>query len=514
MQMHDGFLRSSNKWNLVAIRHLVRCVWPSIFSMGCFRSMKANIMKFLIPYSNSSKSLAVTLLVFLAIIASTASSIVAQKAAPQANPNLDQCANGAAPSPRLPCAGTNWLSGDLTPSIAQFNEGESVPYRLVYSGVSGTNSSITIEWDTTKSGRHAFDYLTTYNRTEVVGNDPCSGVAGCSLATNSTIPIPTDPDVTAGFDHIAGNSDDIAQIPGLFTMFGGTITSVSAYNLTGSYAVDSTRSITVNFTFGPTGTVVLAWSGHIGRRAEWGLDSTVLTIQGFPYHTRVNGQDRSVDVNTIVFPGSVTIVKLVANLDGTFSSSQSFPFSSSSNFGMPGFSLVDNDPSQFGGGSITNANIRKFGPSNMITITELNVPGSTYSLADITCVERGGGFPSVNNSTVNLATGTASIIVDEQEFVTCTFLNSQLIPSAGNSSISGRVMSANGNGIRNATVVATDSDGTVHTALTSAFGYYAVPDLPTGRGYVVSVKSKLGAFTPRFVSLDDAVSGVDFIAGQ
>ena len=109
---------------------------------------------------------------------------------------------------------------------------------------------------------------------------------------------------------------------------------------------------------------------------------------------------------------------------------------------------------------------------------------------------------------------TASIIVDESEFVTCTFTNTQLIPSAASSTISGRVMNVNGYGIRNATVVATDSDGTVRTALTSAFGYYVVPDLPSGRGYVVSVKSKLGVFTPRFVSLDDAVSGVDFIAGQ
>ena len=67
--------------------------------------------------------------------------------------------------------------------------------------------------------------------------------------------------MTAGFDHIAGNSDDIAQIPGVFTMFGGTIDGVSAYNLTGSYAGDSTRSIMVNFTFGATGTVVLAWRG-------------------------------------------------------------------------------------------------------------------------------------------------------------------------------------------------------------------------------------------------------------
>ncbi len=91
---------------------------------------------------------------------------------------------------------------------------------------------------------------------------------------------------------------------------------------------------------------------------------------------------------------------------------------------------------------------------------------------------------------------------------------SYLYPSAAESSISGRVTNVNGYGVRNATVIATDSNGTRWTALTSAFGYYSLQGLEVGRGYVVSVASKGYGFTPRFITLEDAVDGVDFVAGK
>ena len=79
--------------------------------------------------------------------------------------------------------------------------------------------TVTIEWDTTKAGKHAIDYLTTYNQT-VTNANPCLGVASCGAAT--TFPIPVDPQVTGG---------GVTPVAGNFTMFGGTITSVSAYSL-------------------------------------------------------------------------------------------------------------------------------------------------------------------------------------------------------------------------------------------------------------------------------------------
>ena len=89
---------------------------------------------------------------------------------------------------------------------------------------------------------------------------------------------------------------------------------------------------------------------------------------------------------------------------------------------------------------------------------------------------------------------------------------SYLGTTAAEASISGRVTTSFGYGVRNATVVATDSNGAVWTAQTSAFGYYTLKGLGVGRAYVISVKSKSYVFTPRVITLEDAVDGVDFVA--
>src|SRR6187551_3132857 len=139
-----------------------------------------------------------------------------------ANPaaNLDQCANGAAPSsPTNGCNPNEWVNGNLGASKSVYREGDSIPYRLTFDNLSLDSHTVIIEWDTTKSGKHAIDYLTTYNRS-VTDADPCVGVAGCSDFT--TFNIPKDPQVDPG----AG----VAQASGVFTFYGGTITDVSAYS--------------------------------------------------------------------------------------------------------------------------------------------------------------------------------------------------------------------------------------------------------------------------------------------
>ena len=86
-------------------------------------------------------------------------------------PDLDQCQNGSLASPAASaCSAANandWARGNLTESKAHYFEGaDSIPQRLVASGAdAGTQYSVTIDYDTTKSAKHAFDYLTTYDRT-------------------------------------------------------------------------------------------------------------------------------------------------------------------------------------------------------------------------------------------------------------------------------------------------------------------------------------------------------------
>src|SRR5690349_13631225 len=200
-----------------------------------------------------------------------------------AGANLDQCANGDFASTNTDCPhGTatdgDWQNGDLNANNSHFREGDSVPFRIVFSGLSGSNS-VTIHWQATNSpAQHAYDYLTTWNRT-VTSANPCDGVSGCVLGSpSSTSAIPADPTLAA----ICGFTG--SQIAGVFTMWGGTITNVSAYGLSGcaSTSANTDNSITINFT-ASVPNPVLAWGGHIASSIDWGQGHSASAISGSPY---------------------------------------------------------------------------------------------------------------------------------------------------------------------------------------------------------------------------------------
>lgn len=87
-----------------------------------------------------------------------------------------------------------------------------------------------------------------------------------------------------------------------------------------------------------------------------------------------------------------------------------------------------------------------------------------------------------------------------------------LAPTAANVSVSGRVLTSDGRGIRNVIVVLTDQSGATRTARSSSFGYYRFDDVQVGETYVMSVLSKLYMFNSRVVTVADELTGVDFFA--
>jgi hypothetical protein len=424
---------------------------------------------------------------------------------------IDQCANGKRGEPKVPCVGNQWQNGNINRNQAQYREGDSVPYRVIITGLTpGTSNIVTIEWDTTKGGFHAIDYITSFNRTETDA-DPCSGVSGCTLANNTTFPIPPDP-------NFATNCPLCTQAPGNFTIYNGVITSSSAYTLTGPYTGDSATKITLNFTVDNGSTsVVIAWGGHISSRADWGFDGTAIDISGSPYHMRLKdvtgNQDRSMQLDAIIFAGSLTINKIAITRDGTGSSNIAFPFTTV-NSGLGNFSLIDNIAGP-NGASITDNAIFAFGAANTITVTEDTVAG--WSLDSLVCVESSGGLPTINNSTVNVLARTATIIVEESENVECTFTNGQIAPSAAPASVAGRVATSSGRGISGAIVSIHNTDtGEVHTRMTNTFGYYRFNDLPVSSFYVMTVVHKRYLFmdASRSFTLDEDMFGVDFITAE
>jgi uncharacterized repeat protein (TIGR01451 family) len=84
--------------------------------------------------------------------------------------------------------------------------------------------------------------------------------------------------------------------------------------------------------------------------------------------------------------------------------------------------------------------------------------------------------------------------------------------TAAGVTVSGRVTTPDGYGLRNAIVTITDSTGMARTARTSSFGYYSFEGIEVGGTYVISVGSKRYSFTPRTLTVNDAVSDFDFTA--
>ena len=109
----------------------------------------------------------------------------------QAGGQMNQCANGGIGDPVVACTEANgaWITGNVNASKGHFLEGDVMPYRFVIENHTGTTGHVQIEWDTTKSGSHATDYITTFDATEPTAN-PCLGVlsVNCGLVTTFDIP--------------------------------------------------------------------------------------------------------------------------------------------------------------------------------------------------------------------------------------------------------------------------------------------------------------------------------------
>ncbi len=236
-----------------------------------------------------------------------------------------QCANAKNDSDPDTCE--LWVNGNINQSKASYFEGEAIPYRVVIDpAVIGHEYEITIGWDAVESDKNALDYLSTYNQ-DVTSADPCSGNSLCTLAIpSSTATIPADTRMQRGRDDIDGNDDDITQIPGEFTVWGGNIALVGGYNYPTGFAYTGSHEITLTLRIEATAdTVVLAWGGHMASRLDWGITNGVVNLRGSPFHMRASGNEYDVDghvgsisgikgdlvlsTSAVVFPSYLNITK-------------------------------------------------------------------------------------------------------------------------------------------------------------------------------------------------------------
>jgi uncharacterized repeat protein (TIGR01451 family) len=238
----------------------------------------------------ASRLLAATL--FLLGVA-MAAPMLAKAANPAAN--IDQCRNGQITAP-VQCIDNAWQNGNLGAENSHYREGDSVPFRAVLTDLdasAGNTHTLVIQYDTLQGGKHAYDYLTSFDATET-NADPVHDISGTTAGNCAAIPV----DLTNLFAN-PGSS----QEPGCIQIYNGTITSV----VYGTADATGQRSVIVNFTAtGPT--VVIAWGGHIASQIDWGAGNSASAISGSPYHmrlltlddTQLGNQDRSLKASGIL----------------------------------------------------------------------------------------------------------------------------------------------------------------------------------------------------------------------
>ncbi len=234
------------------------------------------------------------------------------------NVNLDQCANGSPNFVDLHC---DWQNGNINGSNSEYGEGQSIPYRLFISGLDPSVShTIHINYDFTEGGEKAFDFLTTWNVTQM-GGDPCSGAAAvptpCPPGAATTFGFPGDSfnPSNKGSLTVNGAIADAAVSRNL-TIYNGTIKSISLVTHSGDVTGNSTADMIVTFNANAcvgtdcTSTVELLWGGHLAKGSFWGVGNGVSSISGASFHMRTqnldgsgaSNQDRSVQLSAIVTP--------------------------------------------------------------------------------------------------------------------------------------------------------------------------------------------------------------------
>lgn len=87
-----------------------------------------------------------------------------------------------------------------------------------------------------------------------------------------------------------------------------------------------------------------------------------------------------------------------------------------------------------------------------------------------------------------------------------------LAPTAAGVSVSGRVLTNDGRGLRNAIVTMTEPNGNNRSYRTGAFGYFVFEDVEVGQTYIFQVQSKRFTFAPQVVTVNEELTELNFTA--
>lgn len=203
--------------------------------------------------------------------------------------SLDQWANGK--------PGTSgeeqWQNGNLNANNSQYGEGDSVAFRRVLTGLdAGAVYRVTINYDTINNSLVSYDYLTSYDFTEVEATPAADG-------PDDTLGFAADPRLASTPGFLAGAPAENPEM----AVWGADLLAAGNYQYSSGtsaqpYPATGTTTTSVDVIFKTiTSTVTLAWGGHIARQVDWdastGYDTAPRNTGGSPYHMRNQG---SVDI--------------------------------------------------------------------------------------------------------------------------------------------------------------------------------------------------------------------------
>lgn len=94
------------------------------------------------------------------------------------------------------------------------------------------------------------------------------------------------------------------------------------------------------------------------------------------------------------------------------------------------------------------------------------------------------------------------------------FTPAPFAPTAAMASVSGRILTSDGRGIRNVLITMTEASGAMRMTFSGSFGYFAFEDVRVGEVYILSVRAKQFRFSQSSlaISVQEDLSDISFIA--
>lgn len=130
--------------------------------------------------------------------------------------------------------------------------------------------------------------------------------------------------------------------------------------------------------------------------------------------------------------------------------------------------------------------------------------------------ELGGGYYGFYN--ISSKAGSSLVNVswtsDDTAMIHIAANINSIAPTAAPVAISGKALTANGNGIKNANVYLTDQNGNLRKTVTGTFGTYVFNDVQVGEDYIVTIVSKRYNFTnpSRVILVQNEISDENFVS--